>query len=719
MPLAIPARRADAHPPLRIQRDPRSAAGVVHKFAEPGDPLERSAQDSAAGLFPFVISSQALDLYGDVVVQAGRQDVAERIPAQVDHSGQMADLVGSWVNIRTVKAGADGRPARTLADLELHPKGITPAADMVRALLDAGVQLAASIGFKSIKREFLREGDSPDGAITGIRFLQWLLLEASVVVVPANPDALSVARDLLPSDEARAELDEFVRRSAQALHPIANATAAAGARTVRGVAMTIAERIAEARRALVAARDQLNAARERYAEEADDELAGDIETLAADVAAHERTLRLLGEAQADAAGTARAAAGGAAASTALALRERAQRPGADVIDVSARQVMGAPALLRRRSASVRPAELLIRAALCGLQAHVWHQPVDEVLEQRYGGDADTRTVALIVNKAAQNPALTTVPGWAQELVRETYGDFLDLLAVESVTAAMPFQRFMFDGFGKIIIPTRKPATTPTLAGAFRAEGAPIRVGAVSLAPAYLTPKSMGVIGSYTLEMLERSTPSIEAIIRDAMLQDTAIALDGAFLGATAGTAVQPPGVQNGVTAPNTRPSTGSSYAQINADLTGMAMQMLNSRLGRRPVWVMSAANKLWLESLLTPLGTIAYPSLAANGTLLGFPVFSSITVDSTIVYLIDAGSTAFAGGAPVFAGTQEASFHEEDTTPLPLVDNSATPVVAHPVRSTFQTNSAALRAVWELDWNVLPGANSGAVQLLTGCAWHG
>ena len=80
--------------------------------------------------------------------------------------------------------------------------------------------------------------------------------------------------------------------------------------------------------------------------------------------------------------------------------------------------------------------------------------------------------------------------------------------------------------------------------------------------------------------------------------------------------------------------------------------------------------------------------------------------------LIDGSGVSFAGGAPSFVGTDVATLHEDDTTPLPI---SAGAVVAAPVRSLFQTNSAALRALWEIDWAVM---RAGAVQALSAVAWH-
>jgi hypothetical protein len=390
-------------------------------------------------------------------------------------------------------------------------------------------------------------------------------------------------------------------------------------------------------------------------------------------------------------------------------------------DPAAGASSGAPAHLlapRGMPSKEKAANLIVRAAVVAFEAYHKHEPVEAVLQRRYGDDEPTRAVVLqLTTKAAQNPAMTSVAGWAQELTRVSYGAFIDLLTPESVIPRMPLARYDFAGSSKILIPMRAGGvaglTTPNLAGAFRAEGDPIRVGSVQTTSLALTPKSLGVIGTYTMELLERSTPSIETIIQNAMTRDTGIALDLAFLGANAGSAKQPPGLQTFATGANTRPSSGNNVAQITADIRSAAQQMAATGNGRRPVWLMNDARAIGISLALTAAGTLAFPTMADN-MLLGYPVIRSLNVPSDIVFLVDAAEIPFAGDAPRFLGTEVATLHEEDTAPLPIASTGAPNTVAAPARSLFQTNSAALRAIWDVDWNSLM---AGAVQTITACAW--
>lgn len=361
-----------------------------------------------------------------------------------------------------------------------------------------------------------------------------------------------------------------------------------------------------------------------------------------------------------------------------------------------------------------PADLIVKNAVATMEAYLKRIPLAQAMQERYGASREFDQVKAVgdymVQKAAQNPAMTNVPGWAQELVRESYGAFMDLIAPESVVPRLPMQRYSFDGFGKITIGTRKDKTK-NLAGAFRAEGAPIRVGAAVTGSLALTPKSLGVIGTFTNELFARSTPNIEQAIRNWMIEDTAEALDKAFLDNVAGSAIRPAGLQNGILAGNTGASSGNTSAEITADIRARLQAMANASLGRRIVFVMNTARFIGIKLALTPTGTLAFPE-AANGQLIGYPVVTSVNVPADVVFVVDAAELAFAGDAPSFMGTEVATIHEEDTTPLPIIDGAG--VESKPVRSLFQTNSSALRALWEIDWHV---ARAGAVQTITGVAW--
>ncbi|SCK49108.1 Caudovirus prohead protease [Variovorax sp. HW608] len=173
------------------RRELRDIDEFTTQFAQPAAPAEveviKSASGKREGRYRYVISTDQVDLMGDIVVQEGLKAVADRIPAQVDHSGKIRDQIGYWTDIEL-------KGHKTFATLNLFPEGLSRNADLVRAMHEADMPMASSIGFVPDMTEggFEYIRDEKNEFITGYRFLRSLLVETSVVVVPANPGALSL-----------------------------------------------------------------------------------------------------------------------------------------------------------------------------------------------------------------------------------------------------------------------------------------------------------------------------------------------------------------------------------------------------------------------------------------------------------------------------------------------------------------------------------------------
>ena len=91
-------------------------------------------------------------------------------------------------------------------ELELAPKGTSDRIDEIRALIDAGILKAVSVGFRPVESKPRKESD------WGVFFTKAELVETSVVSVPANPNALAVAQSLKISP---ATIDLVFRRERQ------------------------------------------------------------------------------------------------------------------------------------------------------------------------------------------------------------------------------------------------------------------------------------------------------------------------------------------------------------------------------------------------------------------------------------------------------------------------------------------------------------------------
>lgn len=365
--------------------------------------------------------------------------------------------------------------------------------------------------------------------------------------------------------------------------------------------------------------------------------------------------------------------------------------------------------------------LFVRSAMAAFESHETHYPIAEIIARRWPGQQDLIEVARLVtgvSKAAQNPAMTNVPEWAGSLVRETFAAFLDLIHGESIIPRLGLATFDFNGAGYVTIPMRLPAAVSgqNLAGAFRKEGDPIRVGAARMGTKKLRAYTMGVIGTFTMEMLDASPINFENAVRQWMIEDTSEAMDKAFLdGAAEVPDTRPAGIANALLPEDTRASSGNTAANIQTDIRAMVTGLTSSGLGRRPVWVMNPQRAAGVAASWNPVGNAAFPS-AANGVLAGYPMVTSINVDPALVYLMDAAEIPFAGGTPKFSYSDQASIVEQDG--LPRTAGVSAPVdtldAGAPARSLWQTYSGGIRALWELSW---ARNRDHAVQMLTAVGW--
>jgi HK97 family phage prohead protease len=133
-----------------------------------------------------ILSDLTEDRYGDVVGDGTHPmlgwDLAEfnRNPiALFNH--QSSFPIGTWKNLRVENSALVGR-------LHMAPTGSSPRIDELKALLAAGVLKGISVGFIPVEHKQRDTG--------GYHYLRQKLVEASLVSVPANPSALTMAKAL-------------------------------------------------------------------------------------------------------------------------------------------------------------------------------------------------------------------------------------------------------------------------------------------------------------------------------------------------------------------------------------------------------------------------------------------------------------------------------------------------------------------------------------------
>ena len=154
-----------------------SVAAARRKFSTVVRDIQPGDRD-----FAFVISSQAVDLAGDVVIPTGI-DVSDFLK----NSGVLNAHDSQAMPIAVSTAPAVTGTSVTAVATFPAP-GISGPSDQVAAALRAGLAKGASIGFVPVKWTFTKDPDRP----FGVDFQEVRLLEWSVCSVPCNPDCLMI-----------------------------------------------------------------------------------------------------------------------------------------------------------------------------------------------------------------------------------------------------------------------------------------------------------------------------------------------------------------------------------------------------------------------------------------------------------------------------------------------------------------------------------------------
>jgi HK97 family phage major capsid protein/HK97 family phage prohead protease len=663
---------------------------------------ERAAPPPNGNPFEFVMSDASVDRMGDIIELDGWElDNFRKNPiALFGHDSKFP--IGKWHDVKVTKDQLVGR-------LEL----MDPVSDRLRevhAAVAAGVLRAVSVGFRGVEFSPLDEKE-PWG---GLRFTKSELVECSLVSVPANPNALAVAKALGISRDTQSLIfgASADRRRQGRRRGLNGASADPKNPQTRTKTMTpsISDRIEVAQGAMVALQDKLH---QHF--EAHPTFDEDAQTIANDISgqieAQKITLETLRRSEAAAAATV-AAGSGSGSGFVPSTPSHVLMP-AKTLPASTLPAVRPFALPKRKE---EPGELVLHAAIVQGMMKFQNKSMDQALAERgWSDDMGVRAIVEWNQRAATTPANIATPAWAGALVAQQWSDLLSALTIKSVYGPLTGYgvRYTLGRYGIINIPVE--STTPTIAGSFVAEGAPIPVRQGAFTTQQIGLKKMAVITSYTREMFEHSTPNIDAHLRDEIQRHTSVAIDTVLLDTNAATTIRPAGLRNGVA--GLTPTAGGGFNALVGDIKQLLNVLVTANSVRVPVWIMNPIQAVSISLTQSSAGVGVFPFRAEieAGMLNGFPVIQSSTVPVTTVILLDAADYAsLTGDEPRFELSDVATLHMEDTTPLNISSPGTPNTVAAPVQSMFQTDSIALRMILPMNWIM---RRSGLVAWLTGCTW--
>lgn len=631
------------------------------------------------------------DRMGDVVEPLGAEFATE-VPALWQHMHDQP--VG---HVRFGKPTAQGIPfTMTLAKSD-EPGALKDRLDEAWQSVKLRIVRAVSIGFRAIEYALMEGG--------GVRFLKTEILELSLVTVPANADCTITSIKSIDtiqraaSGQSSGGLDLSGAALVAPPSPCASGKPRAAIPVVslqrsapkEAPMSKIAERIASFQNA----RTEKSARMAAIMDDAGDETldasqAEEHDNLDAEVKAIDAHIARLKSQEANLAATAKPIEGVTSIQTGAEARG------------SAVQVKAQPKL-EKGIGFARLAKVKALAKLDG-------ESVRTVAKELYGEESD---IYGLVTKAAV-PAGTTAEGnWAGALVGEgtnVIADFVEFLRPRTILG-----RFGQNGVPSLRnVPFNVPLVGQTSGGQgyWVGEGKAKPLTSFGYERNLLDIFKVANIAVVTEELLRRSTPAAEGLIRDNLADAIAARLDTDFINpakaAVAG--VSPASITNGLTAVV---STGGDADAIRADVRAlMATFIAAQNAPTSGVWIMGTLTALGLSMMVNPLGQPEFPGITmTGGTFQGLPVIVSDYIGAGVVVLANASDIYLAdeGGVQVDM-SREASLEMADNP----AHNSDTPTGATSLVSMFQTNSVAFRVERFINWQ---RRRASAVAILTGATW--
>ncbi|WP_180004050.1 MULTISPECIES: phage major capsid protein [unclassified Acinetobacter] len=263
-----------------------------------------------------------------------------------------------------------------------------------------------------------------------------------------------------------------------------------------------------------------------------------------------------------------------------------------------------------------------RAKLCSQLAAKngnFISPVDMAKQMGFGDEVQD-----LVTKATLGT--TTDVGFASALVQENrlVGEFVDMLR-----AATVFDQLT--GFRNVPFNSKIPSQLTGGTAAWVGEGAAKPLTNPTYGEVEIKEHKLAAITVYTQELMRRSDPAVDVLVRDDLIEASKTLIDNTFLDALAASTTRPAGVLNGVVA---TPNTGTTAAAYEADLLALINSFVTANLSLDgSYFLMSETRAAQISLLRDALGNSYFTGMALRGTrtLMGIPVITSQAVGDKII----------------------------------------------------------------------------------------
>lgn len=328
---------------------------------------------------------------------------------------------------------------------------------------------------------------------------------------------------------------------------------------------------------------------------------------------------------------------------------------------------------RREVREASGGNICTRALTARTVASLRRSQIVDVVAELFPND---KALLQLVTRSAVAPATTFTTGWAAELVARTTADTVEALGAVSGAAEVFRQALVLDWNGAGVISAPGFVASATASG-FVKEGDPIPVRQFPAGPAQLLPYKLATIAALTREMVESG--NAEALITDALIRSTALALDAAFFDANAAVAnTRPAGIRNGITG-----LTASNNAELYEAFAEDFSILINAvgAVGGKGPYVFVAGPGRAATMLLH------YQSTSSPN----FVIVASAAVGNDLIVIAPKAIAAAFSADPEVETTNAATLVMQDSSP-PVAGTTG------PEKEMFQSDSLAVKVRWPVSW---------------------
>lgn len=221
---------------------------------------------------------------------------------------------------------------------------------------------------------------------------------------------------------------------------------------------------------------------------------------------------------------------------------------------------------------------------------------------------------------------TTDGGFAATLVTENrlVGEFVEMLR-----AATVFDQL--SGFRAVPFNSKIPSQLTGGQAQWVGEGAKKPLTNPTYAEVEIKEHKLAAITVYTQELMRRSDPAVDILVRDDLIEASKTLIDSTFLDDVAQSAIRPAGILDAVVAVA---NTGTTAAAYEADLLKLIESFVTANLSLDGSYlIMSETRAAQISLLRDALGNTYFNGMSLRGarTLMGIPVITSQTAGDKII----------------------------------------------------------------------------------------